>query len=139
MTIEEFLANRPSRYEVAIQLCAIANGNILEIDDTFAWESLSRYGGFKKSDFYDDVQGTFNMYGAEALTHHGIVNWKLKEKLYAEPMSDDDLLINKRGVLSELTNELELASHRQKPSVTKDSGYMRGLRKAIEIIEGRYI
>ncbi|MFJ8247392.1 hypothetical protein [Peribacillus asahii] len=81
MTLEEFIATNPSRREIAFQICGVANMNVLEIDETFAWEPLSKLGGFTKNDFYDDVQGTFDFYGSEALSHHGIVNWKLKERV----------------------------------------------------------
>ncbi|GAB6253642.1 hypothetical protein BCSAG_49600 [Bacillus cereus] len=81
MTLNEFIASNPTREQIAFQICGVANVNVLEIDETFAWKPLSELGGFTKDDFYDDVQGTFNMYGAEALTHIGIVNWKLKDKV----------------------------------------------------------
>lgn len=79
MTMEEFIAKNPSREEIAAQICAVANNNVLEIDETFAWQPLSELAGFTLDDFYDDVQGTFYLYGSEALTHYGIVNWKLKD------------------------------------------------------------
>ncbi|PAD70593.1 hypothetical protein CHH83_01980 [Bacillus sp. 7586-K] len=78
MTLNEFISTNPSREQIAFQICAVANTNVLEIDETFVWKPLSELGGFTKDDFYDDVQGTFDMYGAEALTHYGTVNWKLK-------------------------------------------------------------
>ncbi|MCC3687470.1 MULTISPECIES: hypothetical protein [Bacillus cereus group] len=81
MTLEEFIASNPTRDKIAFQICGVANQNVLEIDETFVWKPLSELGGFTKDDFYDDVQGTFDMYGAEALTHIGIVNWKLKNRV----------------------------------------------------------
>lgn len=77
-TLKEFIASNPDRNKIAEAICYVANVNVLEIDETFAWKPLSELGNFTKSDFYDDVQGTFDLYGAEALTHYGIVNWKLK-------------------------------------------------------------
>lgn len=79
MTIEEFLAKNPTRQEIAFQLCALANHHILPIDETYIWEDLSKAGNFTKDDFYDDQQATKREMGVEAITHHGIVNWKLKK------------------------------------------------------------
>lgn len=80
MRLKDFIASDPSREVIARNICATANANVLEIDETFVWEVLSELGNFSKEDFYDDVQGTFDIYGAEALTHYGIVNWKLTNK-----------------------------------------------------------
>lgn len=79
MSIEEFLAKNPTRQEISIHLRAIANMNVLEIDETYLWEDLSKAGNFTKDDFYDDQEETKRQMGIEAITHHGIVNWKLKE------------------------------------------------------------
>lgn len=80
MTLKEFIASNPGRKEIAFQICAVANGNVLEVDETYVWEPLSKLGKLTKADFYDNVQETFDKYGAEALTHYGIVNWKLVEE-----------------------------------------------------------
>lgn len=76
--IKSFIASNPSREELANVICYVANNNVLEIDETWAWEVYHELGGFAKDDFYDDVQGTFNFYGQEALEMYGIVNWRLK-------------------------------------------------------------
>jgi hypothetical protein len=80
LTLDDFISKNPTREEIALQICAVANNNVLEIEETFVWETLSELGSFTKNDFFDDVQETFDRYGSEALTHYGIVNWKLKKK-----------------------------------------------------------
>lgn len=79
MNIEEFLMHNPSREEIARQLCAIANNNVLRIDQTFAWHWLSEAGGFTADDFFDDEEQTRRLMGDEAVTHYGIYTWKLKD------------------------------------------------------------
>lgn len=78
MTIEEFISSNPSRKAIAHHICLVANTNVLEVDETYVWEPLSKLGNFDREDFYDDVQGTFAFYGQEALEIYGIVNWRLK-------------------------------------------------------------
>jgi hypothetical protein len=80
LTLEEFIAKNPTKEEIAFQICAVANMNVLEINDTYVWDTLRNLGGFTKEDFFDDVQETFNVHGAKALSHYGIVNWKLKDR-----------------------------------------------------------
>lgn len=84
MTIEEFLMSDPSREEIAVQICAVANnyyGFGVDIDDTFVWKWLSEAGEFKKDDFYDDQEDTLRRYNndMEAITNHGVRTWKLKD------------------------------------------------------------
>ena len=83
MTLEEFLAKQPSREEIARQLCAVANNDVCGVDitDTFVWEPLSRLGGFTADDFYDDQEATLRRHNndIEAITHHGVRTWTLKE------------------------------------------------------------
>jgi hypothetical protein len=79
MTINEFIATNPSRKEIAKAICDVANYHVLCIDDTFAWEPLSKLGGFSLEDFWDDTAETIARYEPEAVTHVGIVNYKLKE------------------------------------------------------------
>lgn len=50
---------------------------------------------------------------------------------------DGEVYLSKDEILSRLNQGIEDAKGRQKPNATKDSGCMRGLKKAIEIIEGR--
>jgi hypothetical protein len=80
MTLQEFIAKKPTRQQIADQICAVANNNVLWIDDTFVWEHLSYLGCFQKEDFYDDQEETMRIYpnGWEAINVYGIVNWKLK-------------------------------------------------------------
>jgi hypothetical protein len=78
MTLEDFIQTNPTKEEIAFQLCAVANYNIINIDESYAWEELSKLGGLKKEDFWDDKEETVKKMGGEAVTHHGIVNWKLK-------------------------------------------------------------
>lgn len=75
MNIQSFIETNPTPAEIAAVICAVANNNVLEIDETFAW-SIAEFGGFTKADFVDDVQDTFDRHGAEALDVYGIKNWK---------------------------------------------------------------
>lgn len=43
--------------------------------------------------------------------------------------------MRKKDILYKLRKEYELAKKRQLPNATKESGHMRGLMKAIQIIE----
>lgn len=79
MTLEEFLATKPTREEAIECLCCVANQNVLKIDDTFAWKELSEYTGVTADDFWDDREETIKRFGEVAITHFGLYNWKLKE------------------------------------------------------------
>jgi hypothetical protein len=79
MTLDEFIASNPTREQIAWQICAVANYNVLDLTSTFLWKPLSELGGFKKEDFWDDKKETIAKMGEQAITHYGIVNYKLKQ------------------------------------------------------------
>lgn len=90
MNLNKFIETSPSPAEIASVICAVANNNVLEIDETFVWSPLAELGGFTRADFVDDVQATFDAHGAEALDVYGMKNWKLNaptagEKCAAAP------------------------------------------------------
>lgn len=78
MTLEEFIKSNPQREEIAKQICIIANNNVLNFDETYVWNDLSKLGGFTKEDFWDDKEETTQQHGEEAIKFYGIYNWKLK-------------------------------------------------------------
>ena len=83
MTLEEFIAKNPERKEIARQICAVANNDVhgVDVTDTHVWEKLSELGGFTANDFFDDQEATLRRFNndMEAITHHGVRTWKLKE------------------------------------------------------------
>lgn len=79
MSIDEFIKTNPSREEIAAQICYVANAAVLDIDNTFVWSQLSKLGNFTADDFWDDQEKTIDFYEPKAVTHYGIVNWKLKD------------------------------------------------------------
>ena len=43
--------------------------------------------------------------------------------------------MKKRNILFKLKNEIKIAEKRQKPNAIKDSGHIRGLKRAMKIIQ----
>ena len=71
--LQAFMANNPSREEVLETCCAFANGNCLEITDTYIWTTFETLLDLRVEEFFNDTY-SLGYLSAEVF---GQRNWKV--------------------------------------------------------------
>ena len=71
--LQAFMANNPSREEVLETCCAFANGNCLEITDSYIWTMFETMLDLRLEEFFNDTY-SLGYLGAEVF---GQRNWKV--------------------------------------------------------------
>ena len=100
-----FMANNPSREEVLETCCAFANGNCLEITDTYIWAMFETLLDLRVEEFFNDTY-SLGYLGAEVF---GQRNWKVVKgngKLFTLSSKFDEF-VHLAGALNISAKQLE--------------------------------
>ncbi|AHZ10143.1 hypothetical protein [Bacillus phage Hakuna] len=76
MNIEKIKQDYPDEYAAKLFICKACNYYCTSIDGLFSPENLKYLANCTADDFYDDTTETISKHGMDAVTLHGLVNWK---------------------------------------------------------------
>ena len=103
--LQVFMANNPSREEVLETCCTFANGNCLEITDSYIWTMFETLLDLRVEEFFNDTY-SLGYLGAEVF---GQRNWKVAKgngKLFTLSSKFDEF-VHLAGALGISAKQLE--------------------------------